>query len=91
MADQPFSSIPTGLSLTKFLDDEGKYVGRSWLQWLRTAFYVIGTPVIGNGTPGQTVKTTLKGTGKGPTDPTTIVGFAQVNVNGEVRWSPLMK
>ena len=46
------------------------------------------TTGFGNGASAQTVYTTAKGTGTGPTTPQTVVGYLEININGVVAWVP---
>lgn len=50
-----------------------------------------GSAGFGNGAAGNTVTTTLKGTGSGPTTPQTIVNYIQVNIAGTTAWIPVMQ
>jgi hypothetical protein len=44
----------------------------------------------GNGTAGQAVTTTLKGTGSGPTTAPIVANYLEINVGGTNYWIPLM-
>lgn len=45
----------------------------------------------GNGTGGQMVLTKLQGTGSGPANPTTIVGYSQLVIGVTTYWVPLFQ
>lgn len=51
----------------------------------------LGPVQTGNGSSGNVVLTTLKGTGGGPNDPTTVVGYAQVTIGLTTYWVPLLQ
>lgn len=84
------SGIPSGLVQTPLLDSAGKMV-RAWVLWFNQAVNALSSPVLGNGAANTAVKTTLKGTGPGPANPQTIVGYVPSNFNGEIVWFPVVK
>jgi hypothetical protein len=42
----------------------------------------------GNGAPGTAVTTKARGTGAGPTNPQTVIGYLEINVGGTPAWIP---
>jgi hypothetical protein len=51
----------------------------------------LGPVEAGNGTSGELMLTTLKGSGGGPANPTTVVGYAEVTIGLSTYWVPLFQ
>lgn len=79
---------PLGLGELYLATDEVQlYVGTSTGNKL-----IFGnTQGIGSGPAGQAVTTKKLGTGSGPTNPTTVVNYIKIILNGTTFWIPLMQ
>lgn len=69
----------------------GGPISEPYIQGISLEAPVIGSVGTGNGTSGELVLTTLKGTGGGPANPTVIVGYEQVIYGGATYWRPLFQ
>jgi hypothetical protein len=75
--------------------DTGKTANPTWQRWMNRVFQVVNdlsgqNLTIGNGSPGN-MQAKAKGTGTGPSVPTSVVAWEEVTKNGTTYYRPLFQ